>query len=417
MTDVDSGGGRKTRPRGRPRNNDDVVIDKTKSDVIDKTVTVEQNERESDDLVDSGKNEHDCVCEEKTWKGEQVLCCDKCNRWWHCSCAGLKGLDDAGARLLVPWLGPCCFVLNKSIQDKLGKVGIAEIVKDEVVKLIPDIVKRVVVEKDKVEGKKWTDFFNNKQNETKKVIKQTMSDNHQKVVKEALLESRKKVDSDNMEREKRKKNIVIQSVPESTAKTNDEKTEDDFGFVEWLLDIPRSDLESVRRIGPLIGSIPDDKRTCRPILAMLSTPELANQQHRHGLGRKVYVEEDKKDYWVNPDLIWADRKANYDARKLKNAKKAKISGNAESQIPPLVRRVHKPTEWKKLDDVPAPAEDPSEETVDDVPAPAEDPSEESDEVPASADDPSEEVVPEPVTLSEDLGMDNLPKNNNNTNFV
>ena len=193
MTDVDSGGGRKTRPRGRPRNNDAVVIDKTKSDVIDKTVTVEQNERESDDLVDSGKNEHDCVCEEKTWKGEQVLCCDKCNRWWHCSCAGLKGLDDAGARLLVPWLGPCCFVLNKSIQDKLGKVGIAEIVKDEVVKLIPDIVKRVVVEKDKVEGKKWTDFFNNKQNETKKVIKQTMSDNHQKVVKEALLESRKRL--------------------------------------------------------------------------------------------------------------------------------------------------------------------------------------------------------------------------------
>ena len=150
---------------------------------------------------------------------------------------------------------------------------------------------------------------------------------------------------------------------------------------------------------------------------MLSTPELANQQHRHGLGRKVYAEEDKKDYWVNPDLIWADRKANYDARKLKNAKKAKISGNAESQIPPLVRRVHKPTEWKKLDDVSAPAEDPSEETVDDVPAPAEDPSEESDEVPASADDPSEEVVPEPVTLSEDLGMDNLLKNNNNTNFV
>ena len=90
----------------------DVGIERIDEGIEKNEDTGEQNDRKSKDSVDNGKMLHDCVCEVKTWEGEQVMCCDKCDRWWHCSCAGLKGLDEDGAKLLVPWLGPCCFELS-----------------------------------------------------------------------------------------------------------------------------------------------------------------------------------------------------------------------------------------------------------------------------------------------------------------
>ena len=75
---MDSGGGRKTR-RGRQRNNDDAVMEKDaivvdKDVIVDKAVIVEQNEQKSEDLVDKGKIEHDCVCV-KLKHGKENRCC------------------------------------------------------------------------------------------------------------------------------------------------------------------------------------------------------------------------------------------------------------------------------------------------------------------------------------------------------
>ena len=52
----------------------------------------------------------------------------------------------------------------------------------------------------------------------------------------------------------------------------------------------------------------------RILVAVLYSPDLAKQKHNYGRGRPIYGENGRIIYWVNPDLIKADRVANYNLR-------------------------------------------------------------------------------------------------------
>ena len=280
-------------------------------------------EKKKDD--DSGEVYVEKFCKCGEWKKDGYVGCDTegCGSWWHWGCIGWPNLTEELIKALsvteLKWNCPACIM-----KELTGKKEVAEVVKEEVVKLLPDIVEQVMEAK----KKKYSQFFKENQEETKQVIKKTMSENHEKVVKEALIESKQKMDSDHVERERRKNNVVIKGVPESKKNTQKEQTEEDMDFVRCLLELDDQDVLYVSRAGPRIGSLPNDQRKSRPLVAQLATPELASQKHGHGFGKKWYMmsemgeQEMDEYYYVNKDLIYSDRVADYEARKAKKARAA-----------------------------------------------------------------------------------------------
>lgn len=76
------------------------------------------------------------------------------------------------------------------------------------------------------------------------------------------------------------------------------------------------DIISVTRAGPPIGKgVNKERKEPRPLIITVKTPELARQLHDYGSGLKIVA--DGKEYYVNQDLILADRIAGYKARQEK----------------------------------------------------------------------------------------------------
>ena len=289
-------------------------------------------ENKEDD--DSGEVYVEKFCKCGEWKKDGYVGChaEGCDSWWHWGCIGWTNLTDELIKALsakeMIWNCPACIMKEMTGEnDNNGGDDVATVVKTELARLLPTIVTEVVNATTEKQTKKWSSLLKENTEENKKTIKTTMEDNHEKVVKTAIM----KMDSDHVEREKRKKNIVIKGVPESKKKTQREKTEEDFDFVQCLLELDEDDIWYVTRAGPQLGSLPNDQRTCRPLIASLSSPELASQKHGHGRGKKWYMMSEMGDtsrdeyFYVNQDLIYSDRKADYDARQARNAKKFKAS--------------------------------------------------------------------------------------------
>lgn len=150
---------------------------------------------------------------------------------------------------------------------------------------------------------------------TRRHISETIQRNSEKVVTEVVKSSKEQMDNDAVAREQRKCNLIIRDVSESDANSPRERQEEDREFAQRLLKIRNQQLVRVTRAGPPIGSRQNDNRISRPMIITVETPELASHLHDHGRGWKVRGEQDEI-YWVNADLIQADREANYKARML-----------------------------------------------------------------------------------------------------
>ena len=167
--------------------------------------------------------------------------------------------------------------------------------------------------------KKWTDMF-------KKEKEERAQQPVEEVVTKIIEESKQRMDSDHMEREKRKKNIVLSDLEESTAESGEERIEEDKVNALALLGIAEEDVEFMKRAGAprtpnpeIDGDIPRP----RPLLITVRTQEIAQALHNNGRGRKFEdpgADEDKH-HWCNPDLIQADRRANYLARQQRSRRR------------------------------------------------------------------------------------------------
>ena len=126
--------------------------------------------------------------------------------------------------------------------------------------------------------------------------------------------TKEKIDSDTLEREKRRCNIIIREIGESKATLISDKIEEDRRRAIEILNIQDKEILNVRRAGRsrVDGSI-------RPLILTVSTPELANDLHNYGRGQKRV--NDLGTFWINPDLIQADRVANYKVRVLARQKR------------------------------------------------------------------------------------------------
>ena len=348
----------------------------------------------------------DCPC--KLYINGQAVQCEHCGMWWHSTCANLTGLNDESLNMLEQWNCPNCFRsphmkvdfspancgvmidmmvekmvesapvvaadLHNKIEESL-KLTVKNTIEEKIEAVVNDTVEKSVnatvtnteekvdeVMKKVEEGgqKSWSQFFKNKENteerkqELKDVVTEVVAVNQHKMVRDAISKSRVIQNIDFVEREKRKRNVVIKNVPESKKSTRNGQLKDDWDAVMDILeelDVTESDIKTVIRAGPQPGSGSNrERRTPRPIVVTLVTPELANELHDHGNGTRVKVndagkEDSGKIFWINPDLIQADREAEFKAREKKR------------EIEKARRDAHKrATERKDTTEVPVPEE-------------------------------------------------------------
>ena len=161
--------------------------------------------------------------------------------------------------------------------------------------------------------KKWSDLFKSNQQEIKNQTKQ--ANVQRKEIEKTIAANNRQATVDNLERQKRASNVCINLVPESTKTDKSEQEKEDRAMVIDILNLDDDNVKHVFRAGPV-----QDKP--RSIIAVLSSPDLAKKLHDYGKGKPIRDSDGKNIlYWVNPDLIKADRIANYKARHAKPRKR------------------------------------------------------------------------------------------------
>ena len=87
--------------------------------------------------------------------------CEICEQWWHSNCVGLKGLSKESMDTLKEWKCPKCIMKELCKDGRDEKGTLEDMVKAEVKKTIPAIVKAVAEEtvKAKEFKKSFTDLF------------------------------------------------------------------------------------------------------------------------------------------------------------------------------------------------------------------------------------------------------------------
>ena len=229
---------------------------------------------------------------------EVGLRCCGCTEYFHNKCTSSPVSSDSFKHIVntPAWVKVFC---PKCVSSYHKSEESLQTIDKKLSDLRNDLIEKIE-KKTNDQTKKWTDLF--KQDRDSEQVEQ--------VVTQAVERSKQKMDYDHMEREKRKKNIVIRKIEESSADTTDEKKEEDKAIVINILGLDNDDIEYVRRAGKL----DEDDPQPRPLIITVKTPEMATALHGHGRGRK-FRDGDNEDIWCNPDLIAADRTANYFARK------------------------------------------------------------------------------------------------------
>ena len=153
----------------------------------------------------------------------------------------------------------------------------------------------------------------------KEVVKsyaEVTKEHQRKVIEEAALAKSSKdvvetvfrqLDSDKIEREKRKLNVVVLNVPEppETASSG-QKNKLDTDFCRVKLGMDSEDFDKCWRAGKVDSSRKD---YCRPLIIQMADMATVNEWTRNGKGLQT-----ESGHWINNGLCSADRRANFLAR-------------------------------------------------------------------------------------------------------
>ena len=218
--------------------------------------------------------------------------------------------------------------------DVTMKKEIKDAVKDNLKEVMTEAVNKIV-NTDKMK-KTFAEVVNNSQNvirkETKKCFDESLTSALQESQGEIIARTTARQEADQLEKERRSRNVAISGIPESSAPDNKAKAAADTEFVCELLQIRTDQVEGCYRAGPPIGiGSNKNKEGPRPLIVILESPELAKMKHRYGNGDKL--ESNGAVLWVNPDLTRAERKANYLAR-LKRKERLRSRGDATTAAIP-----------------------------------------------------------------------------------
>ncbi len=199
--------------------------------------------------------------------------------------------------------------------DTTVQTEVKEAVKDHMKDIMTETVNTIV------NTKKIKDTFADVLKNSEGIIAREAKKGFNKSLTSALKESQSEIisqtaarqESDSADKEKRIRNVVITTVPESTLTEIKDRVAADKLIAAELLDVAAVQIERCYRAGPPLGTGSNkDRSTPRPLVVVLATPELARSKHKYGNGSKVL--KDGAQFWVNPDLSRAERRANFEAR-------------------------------------------------------------------------------------------------------
>ena len=289
--------------------------------------------------------------------GATEIQCRQCKIWWHCECAGIKGLNNDAIQLVESWNGPCCFVLSPFIAKVLRPVEDSEaelekpvtlkVLKEELTMLQGKLkldrlndasqsppstsrnkgqcattelmikqqlhaygpVIRATV-KDVVEGhsshmeKSWAAIAAQAKKATsldKEALTEVLEEREAKTIEKTQM----KWSATEIDREKRRKNIVIRKVPESKSDDGKERMKYDMDFLDEYCGIDANEIQRCFRAGQ---RDPTGKKD-RALIVVLETEALAKELTNDGDGLQV-----ESGYWINRDQCPADAHAGFLAR-------------------------------------------------------------------------------------------------------
>ena len=267
-------------------------------------------------------------CSDDIQTRQLKLTCISCHATWHTECAMGPGITSAANDKVKQWTCYVCFIPSEHIKDVMRQQrpdnSVDEVmskldqIQNEHKELAPRIeqsVKNAIRDKFNENWQQhvtqWSDLIKKPLQDTTKAI----AENNVTVIREAVQESKERMDSDGIEREKRKCNLIVRDVEESEGSRRD-IYDFDREKAETILDIGYCDIVTAYRVGKRSRE-PDGKP--RPLIITVITPELAKELHNHGRGQKRRIRG--AEYWINEDLIQADRVANFRARKLAEERK------------------------------------------------------------------------------------------------
>ena len=265
-----------------------------------------------------------CPCGNGPTVIKMLMQCTACEIWWHPSCVGLAGLNYYGTTKLIEWKCPACFVLDKSISEKLGLTCMSETntdeslrktVKDEMKAIMPEVVEEIkagvklAFEEDSMKqivngakeaiSKSWADIAKTEQKRVMKEVVEKTSDS-------ALQTSLGRISADLSEQKNRSRNCVVSNIPEGYGGPDSTLIEVVANFAE----LETSDIADCKRLGK------KETGTNRIILVRFKKEDVAAGFHNYGRGRHL-----GNNKWVNPDLTRTEREAKYRMRKEKEKKK------------------------------------------------------------------------------------------------
>ena len=149
-----------------------------------------------------------------------------------------------------------------------------------------------------------------------KSIEKALTKNQQEIIES----TKAKNDYEMYEKKNKARNIVIRTLPESDSQDPDTRIKHDMELVVSRCEINRKDIVKCYRIGK-----PKEDKTARPLIVTMSSPDLAEREHRYGLGRKI-----EEGLWINEDLTTSERVAAWKAR---TERRARVSRREASQQP------------------------------------------------------------------------------------
>ena len=279
-----------------------------------------------DNVEDTNK----CPCRNED-EDSKWICCDTCSQWLHCNCVGLNGLDKPAIELLTHWQCPKCLISPytqglQSSDDVVTKgelMAVCSLLRTEMTTAVTSLKVTVTEAAEKA-------VKNAAPTVVSGVVEQTKSyaaaaqDNQRKLLEEykaAATSSQlvdkicKKMDNDSVQREKKKRNILVSNVPEPDIKLSGAKRKDaDIIYMCQNFNMERNEIVNCFRTGAVKT---DDKGNSvpRPIVAVMLDEESACYWHNDGKGYKIGTS------WINPDLCRVDRENQFLARQERRNKK------------------------------------------------------------------------------------------------
>lgn len=264
--------------------------------------SVQPNDKENNKMSD---------CCGKIMEGALWISCTKCFNWFHIDCVHLTGLSKEHVRLLKNWLCfQCMRTKNTNLSVNPGKLDhttgsicqeIRMIVREELTAVKDDLV---TVTKDvqsnvKKDVKIYADVLKSGQKEVLQAATAPA------MVKDVC----QSINVENLERERRKRNVTVSKVPEApVALSGEQRRAHDMEYIcSDKLKMKRNEIATCFRAGRVRkdevgGLIP------RPLVVVFKTVETTNFWHNDGKGFNDGI------HWVNEDLCKGDRDARFFVR-------------------------------------------------------------------------------------------------------